>query len=142
MPQITAQTIAERIEALYGQPLAELKAHVTASAEGSMLAALLGSHADLQWAEHHIDFHLQRLRQLTDPKRMIGPFEASHLLDCARRVAESVAVRDAHTKSMTAVLQSLHRVPAPDALAAAVPTPAPSAVPAPGATAFTTTHTR
>ncbi|MFB7270745.1 hypothetical protein [Streptomyces sp. NPDC056244] len=135
MPHVTAQTIAERIEALYGQPLAELTARAQANPDGSMLAALLATHADMEWAEQHIEFQLQRLRQLAAPEQVIGPFEASHLLDCARRVAESVAVRDAHTKSMTAVLQSLHRVPAPQAPS---PAPPPPAAPAPGAAASTT----
>ncbi|WP_405734932.1 hypothetical protein OG607_41460 [Streptomyces sp. NBC_01537] len=121
----TAQSVAERIEDLYGQPLAALEAHADANPRGSMLAALLGSHSDLHLAERTIDFQLQRLRQLAAPEREIGPYDAGHILDCARRIAQSVAVRDAHAKGMNAVLQSLHRVPAPD-----THPPAPSAPPA------------
>ncbi|WP_367435129.1 hypothetical protein [Streptomyces celluloflavus] len=128
MPHPTSTTIAERIEDLYGAPLAQLEAHVDTNPRGSMLAALLGSHADLQLAERTIDFQLQRLRQLADPEREIGPYDAGHLLDCARRIAESVAVRDAHSKNTSAVLESLHRVPARPAQP---PTPAPPAVPIP-----------
>ncbi|MEU2874116.1 hypothetical protein ABZ769_33795 [Streptomyces olivoreticuli] len=128
MPRTTAQIIAERIESLYGQPLAQLEAHAEANPRGSMLAALLGSHTDLQMAERNIDFQLERLRQLAAPENEIGRFGAGHILDCARRLAESVAARDAHTKSVGAVLQSLHRVPAPDTQP---PAPHPSAVAAP-----------
>ncbi|MFK4222203.1 hypothetical protein [Streptomyces sp. NPDC019890] len=130
MPHTTSTTIAERIEALYGRPLAELDALADSHPRGSMLAALLGSHSDLQFAERNIDFQLQRLRQLTDQERTIGPYDAGHIFDCARRIAESVAVRDAHTKGVSAVLQSLHRVPAPGVQRLA---PAPPAVPAPAA---------
>jgi hypothetical protein len=130
LPHTTSQTITARIEALYGQPLAALEAHADANPRGSMLAALLGIRTDLELAERTIDFQLERLRQLAHAEREIGPFEAGHLLDCARRVADAVAVRDAHTKSVSAVLQSLRRVPAADARPA---TPAPPAVPAPTA---------
>ncbi|MFB6991368.1 hypothetical protein ACFC0C_16215 [Streptomyces sp. NPDC056178] len=140
MPHTTSADIAERIEALYGQPLAELEAHADANPPGSMLAALLGSHADLQLAERSIDFHLQRLRQLADPERVIGPFDAGHILDCARRITEAVAVREAHTKATSAVLQSLHRVPAPDT--PTTPAPAPAVPPVPATTSQGPAHTR
>ncbi|MFI0743310.1 hypothetical protein ACH4PU_35335 [Streptomyces sp. NPDC021100] len=130
MPHITSQAVADRIEALYGQPLAVLEAHAAATAHESMLAALLGSHTDLALAERNIAFQLERLRQLTEADREIGHFDAGHILDCARRITESVAVRDAHSKSINAVLASLRRLPAADTT---VPTAAPPAVPAPAA---------
>ncbi|MER5786404.1 hypothetical protein ABT104_32530 [Streptomyces mobaraensis] len=132
MPGTTSQSVAERIEALYGQPLAALTAHAEATGRDSMLVALLGSHADLALAERNIDFQLARLRQLTVPGREIGHFDAGHLLDCARRITESVAVRDAHAKSVSAVLASLRRLPAANTTA---PTAALPAVPAPAASA-------
>ncbi len=103
-----------------------------------MLAALLGSLSDLELAERAITFHLQRLRQLSAPERVITVFDAGHILDCARRITEAVAIRDAHTKIANAVLESLHRVPAPDPdaplpaavsapIAVPVPLPAPAA---------------
>ncbi|MFJ9033651.1 hypothetical protein ACIRQP_35135 [Streptomyces sp. NPDC102274] len=123
MPHTTSAAIAARIQDLYGAALADLEAHADASPRESMLAALLGSYADLELAERNIDFQLARLRQLAGPERVIGPHDASYILDCARRIAESVAVRDAHTKVTGAVLQSLHRVPAPEP-------PAPASAPA------------
>ncbi|MGW1194488.1 hypothetical protein ACWD4B_01315 [Streptomyces sp. NPDC002536] len=135
MPHTTSQTVAERIEALYGQPLAALEAHAEATGHDSMLAALLGSHADLALAERNIDFQLERLRQLADPDREIGRFDAGHILDCARRITESVTVRDAHAKSVSAVLASLRRLPAPDTK---VPTAAPPTALAPAAPAART----
>ncbi|PKV84285.1 hypothetical protein [Streptomyces sp. TLI_146] len=122
MPHALSQTIAERIEDLYGQPIAELEAHAGTHPRGSMLAALTSSHTDLQLAECNITLQLQRLRELVHPERDIGKYEAGHLLDCARRIAESVATRDAQAKTVSAVLAGLHRVPA-------TPTP-PSAAPA------------
>ncbi|MFE3691260.1 hypothetical protein [Streptomyces sp. NPDC059129] len=122
--------MAERIENLYGQPLAALEAHAGSTPHDSMLTALLGSLADLQLAERSITFHQDRLRQLSHPERAIEAFDAGHLLDNARRIGEAVAVRDAHAKTLSAVLQSLHRIPAP---ASPEPTPAPLAVPAPAA---------
>jgi hypothetical protein len=124
IPHTTSQTIAERIEKLYGHPLAVLAGHVDASRRESMLAALLDGHTDLQLAEHNIDFQRQRLRQLADPEREIGSFDAGHILDCARRIAHSVAVRDTHTKVLDAVLNSLHRVPTPNTQPPPTATPA------------------
>ncbi|MEH0628544.1 hypothetical protein [Streptomyces stelliscabiei] len=131
-PDATAQTIAERIEDLYAQPLADLGTLAGLNPDGSMLAALIAGLTDLQFAERNIDFQRQRLLQLADPEREIGTFEAGHILDCARRISDAVATRDAHAKTLSGVLASLHRVPAPDAK----PEPAPAAstaapVPAP-----------
>lgn len=120
LPHTTSETIAERIENLYGQPMAALEAHAETNPAGTMLAALTSSHSDLQFAERNITFQLQRLRELASPEREIGKFEAGHLLDCARRIAESVATRDAHAKTVSAVLASLHRTPAPPAPSTAV----------------------
>ncbi|WP_215449480.1 hypothetical protein [Streptomyces sp. ATCC 21386] len=128
-PDATAQTIAERIETLYAQPLVDLETLAGLNPDGSMLAALLASLTDLQFAERNIAFQRQRLRQLADPERKIDTVEAGHILDCARRIAESVATRDAHAKTLSGVLASLHRVPAPDAKPE--PTPATSAAPVP-----------
>ncbi|MGP9017613.1 hypothetical protein ACT1U9_04280 [Streptomyces sp. BR1] len=132
MTHTASQTIAERIEDLYGQPIAALEAHADTHPRGTMLAALTSSHTDLQLAERNIAFQLQRLRELAHPEREIGKFEAGHLLDCARRIAESVATRDAHAKTVSAVLAGLHRVPA-------APSP-PSAAPAAPAAAAARTR--
>ncbi|WP_043267116.1 hypothetical protein [Streptomyces sp. CT34] len=136
MPHTTSQTIAQRIEELYGQPMAALEAHTDAN---PMLAALTSSHADLQLAERNIDYQLQRLRELAAPEREIDTFEAGHLLDCARRIADSVATRDAHAKTVSAVLGSLHRVPIPQS-ASAAPRMSASVPPRPAEPAAT--HTR
>jgi hypothetical protein len=127
-PEATAnsisQIIAQRIEALFGQPLAELEALADNAPDATLLAALIGSHSDLVLAERNIAFQLERLRELTSPEREIGRFTAGHILDCARRIAESVATRDAHAKSTGAVLGGLRRASAPDAQPPAVPVPA------------------
>ncbi|MEU3188447.1 hypothetical protein ABZ707_30270 [Streptomyces sp. NPDC006923] len=143
MPHPHAQIIAGRIEDLYGAPLADLAARADALPVSGMLAALLGSYNDLALSERSIAFHLQRLRQLSHPERETTPFDAGHILDCARRIAEAVAVRDAHTKTMSAVLQSLQRVPAPDTGSpASVPAPAPVPPAAPTHHPATTAPTR
>ncbi|MFI9829710.1 hypothetical protein ACIHIX_18700 [Streptomyces sp. NPDC051913] len=129
-----SQLVAQRIEALYGQPLAELEAIADATPETTLLAALTGTHGDLALAERNIAFQLQRLRELTGPDREIGRFAAGHILDCARRIAESVATRDAYAKSTSAVLGGLRRVSAPDTH--------PPAVPAPATPTATTSRTR
>lgn len=129
----TSQTIAARIEDLYGQPLATLEAHAGAHPHDSMLAALTSSHSHLQIAEHSIAFQLDRLRQLADPAREMGRFEAGHILDCARRIAESVASRDAYAHSVSAVLGGLCRTPSPGPIPPAMTafaTPAPAPAPA------------
>jgi hypothetical protein len=129
-----SQLVAQRIEALYGQPLAELEALADATPETTLLAALTGTHGDLVLAERNIAFQLQRLRELTAPGREIGPFDAGHILDCARRIAESVTTRDAYAKSTSAVLGGLRRVSAPDTH--------PPSVPVPAAPTATTSRTR
>ena len=140
MHYATSQTIAERIEELYGQPMSALEAHADANPRSTMLAALTSSHTDLQLAERTIDFQLQRLRELAHPERRIGRFEAGHLLDCARRIADSIAVRDAHAKTVSAVLASLHRAPASAPAAPAAAGLASSTPPTPAESAAT--HTR
>lgn len=131
LPHATSLTIAERIEELYGQPMAVLEAHADTHPRGTMLVALTSSHTDVQLAERNIAFQLKRLRELAHPEREIGKFEAGHLLDCARRIAESVATRDAHAKTVSAVLAGLHRVPAtPSPPSAAPAVPASAAEPA------------
>ncbi|MFI0265857.1 hypothetical protein [Streptomyces luteogriseus] len=125
MPHPTSTDIAGRIEDLYGAPLADLEAHVQDQPPG-MLCALLGMHDDLALAERSIDFHRDHLARLIHPERQIGPHEVSHLLDGTRRLAEAVAVREVQAKSVTAVLQSLARVPAPTPVPPAPSPPAPT----------------
>ncbi|MFE4018003.1 hypothetical protein ACFXPZ_11400 [Streptomyces sp. NPDC059101] len=125
-----AQIIAQRIEQLYGQPLAVLEALAETNPRDSMLAALTGSHTELALAERNIAFQTDRLRELVAPEREIGRFEARHILDCARRLADSVAARDAYAKSVGAVLGGLRRVSGPDTHPPAPPVPA---APAPAA---------
>ncbi|MFD9077007.1 hypothetical protein ACFVZ2_44695, partial [Streptomyces lasiicapitis] len=67
-------------------------------------------------------------------EREIGRFDAGHILDCARRIAESVATRDAYAKSTSAVLGGLRRVSAPDTQ--------PPSPPVPAAPTATTSRTR
>lgn len=99
-----------------------------------MLAALVASHDRLAFAEQSITFHRQRLQQLVHPERQIGPHEVSHILDCARRLAEAVAVRDAQAVTVQAVVQSLGRTPAPGPPTACAPAAIP-ALPVPAASA-------
>lgn len=118
MPQPDAvhaisEIIAERIEALYGQPLDELEASADSTPDATLLAALTGSHSDLVLAERTIAFQAERLRELTAPELEIGRYTAGHILDCARRIAESVAIRRACAKNTGAVLAGLRRAPAP-----------------------------
>ncbi|MFE2938537.1 hypothetical protein ACFXKG_05590 [Streptomyces sp. NPDC059255] len=120
--------IAARIEELYGAPLHELEAHIQDQPPG-MLAALLGGHHTLAFAEQRITVHRERLQQLVHPERETGAAEVLHILDCAQRLAESVAVRDTQSATIQAVLQSLVRTPAPETPSG--PAPAPAAVPAP-----------
>ncbi|MFI8440174.1 hypothetical protein ACIGKG_06070 [Streptomyces rochei] len=128
MPNLTSTDIAGRIEELYGAPLADLEAHAQEQPPG-MLSALLGMHDALALAERSIDFHRDRLARALDPERQIGPQEVSHLLDGTRRLAEAVAVREAQATSVTAVLQSLARVPVPTPPTSSPPAPAPPLVP-------------
>ncbi|MEU9369587.1 hypothetical protein AB0D71_33915 [Streptomyces avermitilis] len=120
----TSEVIAQRIEALFGEPLAELEALAANAPDATLLAALTGSHSDLALAERNIAFQLERLRELTAPEREIGRFTAGHILDCARRIAESVATRDAYAKSTGAVLRGLRRASAPDTQPPSPPVPA------------------
>ncbi|MGC0328091.1 hypothetical protein RKD23_001081 [Streptomyces sp. SAI-170] len=134
MPHLTSTEFAGRIEELYGAPLAALETHAQDQPQG-MLAALLGSHHDIALAERSIAFHRERLAQLVAPDWEIGTHEVSHVLDCARRLAEAVAVRDVQAKTASAVLRSLGRVHPPEPSTApvhAVPAaPAMAASPAP-----------
>ncbi|NGO42920.1 hypothetical protein [Streptomyces ureilyticus] len=125
MPQTTSAEIAARIEELYGASLTDLEAHAQDQPPG-MLAALLHSHDRLAFAEQSITVHRRRLEQLAHPERQIGTHDVSHILDCARRLAEAVAVRDTQAATTHAVLQSLGRTPAPQPPIAG----APAAVPA------------
>lgn len=129
MPDLTSTAIAGRIEDLYGAPLTDLTAQAQDRPPG-MLAALLDMHHELDLAEHSISFHRDRLTRLVRPERRLGGHEVSHVLDCARRLAEAVAVRDAHGRATAAVLRSLHRAPAPQDQAPSQ-MPAVPAVPAP-----------
>ncbi|MFD9967717.1 hypothetical protein ACFWYA_05965 [Streptomyces sp. NPDC059011] len=131
MPHLTSTEIAGRIEELYGAPLAALETHAQDHPPG-MLAALLGSHQDLAFAEQSIAFHRDRLTRLVHPERQIGVHEVSHVVDCGRRLAEAVAVRDVQAKTVVAVLQSLGRVNQPAPLSTTAPAPA---LPAPAASA-------
>ncbi|MFE6163123.1 hypothetical protein ACFQ7F_29885 [Streptomyces sp. NPDC056486] len=137
MPHPSSTEIAGRIEDLYGATLDDLEAHAQDQPPG-MLSALLAMHDDLALAERSIDVHRENLARLIHPERQIGRHEVSHLLDGARRLAEAVAVRDVQAKSVTAVLYSLARIPAP---APSPPTCSPP-VPAPPLAAQSTAHRR
>ncbi|MEU9246606.1 hypothetical protein [Streptomyces sp. NPDC048385] len=135
MPHPTSAEIGAGIEELYGASLTDLEAHAQGQPPG-MLAALLGSHHTLAFAEQSITIHRQRLAQLLHPERQIGTHEVSHILDRARRLAEAVAVRDTQATTTQAVLQSLGRTPTPGppttgspADMPALPVPAASAAP-------------
>ncbi|MDF3292435.1 hypothetical protein [Streptomyces silvisoli] len=119
-----SQIIAQRIEQLYGQPLAHLEALAETNPRDSMLAALTGTHTELALAERNIAFQRDRLRELASSEREIGRFEAGHILDCARRLADSVAARDAYAKSVGAVLGGLRRISGPNTHPPAAPAPA------------------
>ncbi|WP_163013699.1 hypothetical protein [Streptomyces sp. S1] len=126
MPHPVADQLAERIESLYGRPRADLEAHSATTDQPTMLAALLGSLSAVELAEKNIEFQRERLLQLADPGRGIGSATPGHLLDCSRRIAESVAIRDTQARHANAVMRSLHRAPAPAATPVAQ-TPAPAA---------------
>ncbi|MFJ4800848.1 hypothetical protein [Streptomyces murinus] len=134
MSPATSTEIAGQIEDLYGAPLASLDVHAKEQPPG-MLSALLGMHHTLALAERTITVHRERLAQLVHPEGEISAFEVSHVLDCARRLAEAVAVRDTQATSVAAVLQSLGRAVAPQTSPA--PATAPAPVPAPVPTAST-----
>ncbi|MEU7086840.1 hypothetical protein [Streptomyces achromogenes] len=130
MTHPTSTEIAGRIEDLYGAPLATLEAHAQDQSAG-ILTALLGLHNTLALAEHSITVHRERLAQLIHPERDISAHEMVHVLDCARRLAEAVAVRDTQADTASAVLQSLVRIePAeqpesPEQVDPPAPSPAP-----------------
>ncbi|MFJ2739641.1 hypothetical protein ACIO3O_08230 [Streptomyces sp. NPDC087440] len=126
--------VAGRIEDLYGAPLADLQAHAQNGPPG-MLAALLGIHSQLAFAEQSIAFHRERLLHLVHPDRQFTSHDAPHVVDCARRLAEGIAVHAAQSQTAAAVLQSLVRTSAP------APTTA-SAVPSPPVTAAHTSPSR
>ncbi|MGQ4482654.1 hypothetical protein [Streptomyces sp. SAS_276] len=132
MPHLTSTDIAGRIEDLYGAPLADLVTHAQDQPPG-MLSALLGLHHGLALAERSITFHRDRLAQLVHPEGQIGAHEVSHVLDCARRLAEAVAVRDVQAATGLAVLQSLGRIAAPEPASAPVPDVAAPPITAAGA---------
>ncbi|MFF9001553.1 hypothetical protein ACF1GW_06465 [Streptomyces achromogenes] len=113
MTHPTSTEIAGRIEDLYGAPLATLAAHAQ-DQPPDILTALLGLHNTLALAEHSITVHRERLAQLIHPERDISAHEMVHVLDCARRLAEAVAVRDTQAVTASAVLQSLVRIEPPE----------------------------
>ncbi|MCY0935930.1 hypothetical protein [Streptomyces sp. H34-S4] len=123
MIHTASRQIAEHIEFLYGRPHAELEAHAESTTHPNMLSALLAAHGAIEFAERDLDFQLQRLRKLTQPEREVGRYDAGHIYDCARRIGEAVAVRDTQARHVSAVLQSLHRTPAPEATPAALVAP-------------------
>ncbi|CAL9410281.1 hypothetical protein [Streptomyces griseosporeus] len=116
--------IAGRIEDLYGAPLAALEVHARDQPPG-MLTALLGLHDTLDFAERSITFHRERLAQLIHVGRKISAHEVVHVLDCARRLAEAVAVRDTQAVAASAVLQSLVRTEPAGQAEPREPSPAP-----------------
>ncbi|MET9013931.1 hypothetical protein ABZX74_23880 [Streptomyces olivaceoviridis] len=113
MTHPTSAEIAGRIEDLYGAPLAALASHVQDQPSG-ILSALLGLHDTLAFAERSIAVHRERLTQLVHTDRHISTYEVPHVLDCARRLAEAVAVRDTQAVTASAVLHSLVRVEPPE----------------------------
>lgn len=133
-PRGPALTIAERIEELFGQPLAELEALAADAPHRTLLGALTHGQSELALAERSIAFHLERLHELTSPEREIGRFESGHIFDCARRIADSVATRDAYAVSIGAVLSGLRRVSGPNATPVASPGPAVPVAAAPSRT--------
>ncbi|WP_318209503.1 MULTISPECIES: hypothetical protein [unclassified Streptomyces] len=115
MPHPVSDQLAERIESLFGHSRDDLDAHNATTDRPTMLAALLDGLATIEQAEKNIEFQRERLVELAAPGRDIGPAAAGHLLDCSRRIAESVATRDAQTRFAAAVIQSLYRPLAPAA---------------------------
>lgn len=109
MPAVTAADIASRIEALWGQPLAQLRQEAEEHSGSTMIGAVLRLHSDTEFAERSIAFHCDRLRQLSDPEREIDDFTARHVLDTAQRLAMAVTARTAHLAAATAVLDGLRR---------------------------------
>ncbi|MEU5083755.1 MULTISPECIES: hypothetical protein [Streptomyces] len=133
MTHPTSTEIAGRIEDLYGAPLADLEAHAQVQPP-DILTALLGLHSTLALAEHSITVHRERLAQLIHPERDISAHEVVHVLDCARRIAEAVAVRDTQAVTASAVLQSLVRIEPPEPAERAEQAESPEPSPAPPTT--------
>ncbi|MEE4543995.1 hypothetical protein V2S66_18715 [Streptomyces sp. V4-01] len=109
MPAVTAADLASRIEALWGQPLGELRQEAEEHPGSTMLGAVVRLHTDTDFAERTIAYHRDRLRQLSDPGREIDDSTARHLLDTAQRLAIAVTARTAHLAAATAVLDGLRR---------------------------------
>ncbi|MGW7303956.1 hypothetical protein ACWGI1_00070 [Streptomyces sp. NPDC054835] len=132
-PYTASREAGERIEALYGRPLAEL---ADGAEPGTMRYALLCSFEALRLADHGVLHHAEALNRRTVPGRAVAAEDATHILDAARRLAQAVSVRDAHAQVIGNVLQSLHRAPLPGpstpstASESALPEPATSLLPA------------
>ncbi|WUH90343.1 hypothetical protein OG900_09675 [Streptomyces sp. NBC_00433] len=109
MSAVTAADIASRIEALWGQPLAELRQEAEEHPGSTMIGAVVRLHSDTEFAERSIAFHRDRLRRLSDPEREIDDFTARHLVDTAQRLAIAVTARNTHLAAVTAVLDGLRR---------------------------------
>ena len=84
---------------------------------GSIFAVVLGIVATLYFQAYYA----------TEAQRDVGAFEVSHIFDCARRIAEAVAVRDTQAVATQAVLQSLGRTNAPVLPTASTPCAVPAA---------------
>ncbi|MEU9373743.1 hypothetical protein AB0D94_08250 [Streptomyces sp. NPDC048255] len=125
-PYAASRAAGERIEALYGRPVAELAADAV---PGSMRHALLNSFDALQCADRAIIFHAEQLHRLTHPDRAIESADVGHIADASRRLAHAVSVRDSHAQVLGDVLNSLVRVPDVTSPAFAAPQ-APAVAPA------------
>ncbi|MFG2294675.1 hypothetical protein [Streptomyces sp. NPDC048603] len=106
-PYAASRAAGERIEALYGRPVAELAADPV---PGSMRYALLNSFDALQYADRAVTFHAEQLHRLTHPDRAIESVDVGHIADATRRLAHAVTVRDSHAQVLGDVLNSLVRV--------------------------------
>ncbi|MGW6577607.1 hypothetical protein ACWGAN_36310 [Streptomyces sp. NPDC054945] len=126
-PYAASRAAGERIEALYGRPVAELAADPV---PGSMRYALLNSFDALQYADRAVTFHAEQLHRLTHPDRAIESVDLGHVADATRRLAHAVTVRDSHAQVLDDVLNSLARVPDVSPQASAEPQ-APAVVPVP-----------
>ncbi|WP_260616551.1 hypothetical protein [Streptomyces sp. WAC05950] len=117
-PYAASRTAGERIEALYGRPVAELAADAVPD---SMRYALLNSFDALQYADRAVTFHAEQLHRLTHPDRAIESVDVGHISDGTRRLAHAVTVRDSHAQVLGDVLNSLVRVPDATSPASAEP---------------------
>jgi hypothetical protein len=124
----TSVEIAARIEELYGAPLSDLEDLARQRPPGMLSALLDGCHR-LALAEQSIRHTRHRVLELVSTAALFGSAEVSHLLDATRRLAESVAVRDAQAATTAAVLSSLGRTDAPATPGADLPLPPPSPAP-------------